>query len=277
MPKPNYVFERLVTAAEANKGHITIIASHHARFKKTFGPIYFENETAGKPELARKPFFIEKATDPVHLKLVFRSPDKNGKPRNELRLYFNKGKGQFKPAANELIIARFYRDKVVLDVRPSDIKNARDLIEKIRKAADPVLDPNDPSIRAYLKTPARMTAKEREIWRRDANAVLQCLRNAGFTCEAGFNEPSFISRTTQKRYLEVHHLVPLRYQDVFATFNLNDPANLFALSPHAHRRIHYGMPEDVRSLVKTLLARRPALRTQAKLPEDTILEMYKCV
>ena len=277
MQKSDYVFERLVTKAEADKGHITIIASHHERFKKTFGPIHPENETKGKTELAFKPFFIEKATAPVELKLVFRSPSKNGKPRNELRLYFNKGKGQFKPSANEIIIALFYGNKVVLGVRPSGVKDAKVLNAKIKKAAPPAYEADDISHSPYSKHPKKTKKAAYETWKRDSSTVLECLKKARYTCEAGFTGPSFIAKKTEMPYLEVHHLVPLSYQDDLATFNLNDPANLFALSPHAHRQIHYGMPEDVRSLVKTLLARRPALRTQAKLPEDTILDMYKCL
>ncbi|HTJ79795.1 MAG TPA: hypothetical protein VL357_12440 [Rariglobus sp.] len=276
MPKPIYVFERLVTQAEADKGHITIITTHHEWFKKFFGPIHRENETKGKPELALKDFFIEKEKASVKLKLVFRSSTKE-RPRNELRLYFNEGAGQFKPAANEIIIATFYDDRVVLGVRPSDVKNAEKLNDRIDEAEIPVDDPNDPSNKAYTKPSSKMTLKEREAWKRDAQLARKCLQNSSYTCEAGFSEPSFISKKTKKRYLEVHHLVPLRYQDDLATFNLNDSANLFALSPHAHRKIHYGRQEDVRALVETLLERRPALLTKAKLPKDTILQMYKCV
>ena len=276
MPKPDYVFERLVTQAEADKGHITIITTHHAWFQKFFGPIHRENETKGKPELARKDFFIAKEKTAVKLKLVFRSSTPQ-RPRNELRLYFNEGAGQFKPAANEIIIARFYAGKVVLGVRPSGVKDAEKLIDKIDEAEIPVDDPNDPSNKAYTKPPARMTLNERKVWKRDAQLARKCLQNSAYTCEAGFTEPSFIARGTGKRYLEVHHLVPLRYQDDLKTFNLNHPANLFSLSPHAHRKIHHGGHDDVRVLVETLLARRPALLAKAKLPKDTILQMYKCV
>ena len=276
MKKPDYIFERLVTNAEAKKGHITIIASHHERFKKFFGPIYREDETKGKPELSLKPFFIEGEKSFVTLKLVFRSSTED-RPRNELRLYFNKGDGQFKPSANEIIIASFYDDRVVLDLRPSGVKDADQLVKKIKKAEPPAYDPNDPSNTAYAKPPSKLTVKEREAWKRDSAMAVKCLQNARYSCEAGFAEPSFIARKTGKRYLEVHHLVPLRYQDDLATFNLNDPANLFALSPHAHRQIHYGELPDVRGLVESLLDRRPALLAKAKLPKDTILEMYKCV
>lgn len=275
MQKPDYTFERLVTKAEATKAHITIIVIHHDRFKKTFGPIYREDQVEENDALALKPFFIEKENVRVNLKLVYRSPDKNGKPRNELRLYFNKGKGQFKPAANEIIIANFYGDEVVLSVRPSDIKDATILNAKVRKAEPPVYDSNDPSTTAYTTLPSTMTVSAREAWRRDAKSVRKCLKNAAYACEAGFVEPSFIARKTKKPYLEVHHLVPLRYQGDFTSFNLNDPANLFALSPHAHRAIHHGQHKVIRTVVETLLGRRPQLL--AKLPKDTILEMYKCV
>jgi hypothetical protein len=272
MPKPNYIFKRLVTSSEADKAHITITEIHHNRFKAFFGPIYQENKTKGKPEDSLKDFFIAKKKTSVKLKLIFRSSTPQ-RPHNELRLYFNKGKGLFKPAANHILIANFYDDRVELDAQPSGVNDAEKLNDKIDKGKFPV---DDISYRAYTKPAVQTTRNKRKEWKRDSKLVKKCLKNSDYACEAGLTEPSFIAKSTGKPYLEVHHLVPLHFQNDLKSFNLNDPANLFALSPHAHRKIHHGCSADVRILVETLLTRRPALLAKAKLPQDTVLKMYNC-
>ena len=66
---------------------------------------------------------------------------------------------------------------------------------------------------------------------------------ANFHCELNNNHESFIAEKTKKPYMEVHHIIPVKWQAQFE-YSLDVYANLISLCPVCHRQIHHGLKFD---------------------------------
>ncbi|WP_214484498.1 DUF3578 domain-containing protein [Bacillus sp. SM2101] len=91
----------------------------------------------------------------------------------------------------------------------------------------------------------------RKRWPRDAQVAAKALRLSGYKCAYDESHTSFTSKVTGKRYLEVHHLVPMKYQGEF-NVRLDRTAQLFALCPTCHRQIHHGTDEEIEDMLREL-------------------------
>jgi hypothetical protein len=269
------VFERHVTPAEADKGHITIRKLWWPKFEKRFSPILHESKRQKGDSDYLKTFYIEDTNRSILLKLCRRNT-----PRNEMRLYFSEDSG-FKARLDEILIVRFTPTRAYLSKRPSQIKNPRALFpvetKKNRRKKLPRLKDVDDSgtlINSALHTePGQRTTAEKKVWARSARLANRCIRDAEFRCEAKMDRDKFISKRTKKNYVEVHHLIPLSRQKDFEV-TLDSIENLCCLSPIAHRAIHYGRNEDAtRVLYKLLEKKRPALLKYG-VNEDYLLRSY---
>lgn len=269
------IFERHVTPAEAEKGHITIRKVWWPEFEKRFAPILHEKKDAkGHPDYL-KPFHLEGTNKTIWLKLCRRNS-----PRSEMRLYFSEGSG-FKARLDEIIVIRFTPSRAYLSKRRSQIKNPRDLFpvetEKKRRKKLPRLKDGDLSesrLNSALHTePKERTAAERKIWVRSSSLANKCIRDAKYRCEAEMDRDRFISKRTRKNYVEVHHLIPLARQKDFESY-LDCSENLCCLSPTAHRAIHYGRNEDATEVVYRLLKSKRAALLKFGVNEDYLLRSY---
>ncbi len=54
-----------------------------------------------------------------------------------------------------------------------------------------------------------------------------------------------------KKYMEVHHLIPIRFQSKFAN-KLDTDANLVCVCPLCHRKLHHGNEKDVNDMLSFL-------------------------
>ena len=91
-------FERIVTAAEADKGHITIPREAARLFERTFKDIARERDAKRDRRTGLKTFHSAGGRRSLRLRLVLRNP-----PRNELRLYFNRSEGLSAHVAKSLM------------------------------------------------------------------------------------------------------------------------------------------------------------------------------
>lgn len=109
---------------------------------------------------------------------------------------------------------------------------------------------------------------------RDRKVAINALSKANFTCECNNAHTSFISRKSNKRYMEPHHLIPLAYSDRFE-YSLDIEENIVSLCSNCHNEIHYGT--ESLKMVKQLFKKRKALLEKAgiEIEEETLLEMYK--
>ena len=82
---------------------------------------------------------------------------------------------------------------------------------------------------------------------------INALKRAKYTCEFDPNHKSFISKTTGKRYMETHHLIPLEYWEDYKN-SLDVEANIVCLCSNCHNEIHYGMSPN--KLIEVLYEKR---------------------
>ncbi|WP_251664931.1 MrcB family domain-containing protein [Niallia taxi] len=95
----------------------------------------------------------------------------------------------------------------------------------------------------------------KERWPRDARVAAKALRISGYKCAYDETHTSFTSKVTGKRYLEIHHLVPMKYQGNFKV-SLDRTSQLLALCPTCHRQIHHGTDEEKEHMLRKLYYER---------------------
>lgn len=96
-----------------------------------------------------------------------------------------------------------------------------------------------------------------------------------FHCAVDEKHPTFLKKDGE-RYLEVHHLIPLEWQDAFP-YKLDTPANLIPLCPLCHRQLHYGKMEDIQPILIGLYQERAAVLQQSglEITLETLLRFYE--
>lgn len=266
-------FERYITPAEAEKGHITITKEFHALFQQNLGP--FKHESKEDPQDAHLRKFYRKSGrkyTPIELSICFRN-----KPRNELRLYWNKEAGG-KLISGEILSVDFKDGKAVLSTRKSGLKSIDDLKDPesiLPISHDQHVNELENEFSALRESPGDdCSQEERKRWKRSKKIAKSCMQDRNFTCEAGWVEPVFESRLTNKPFVEVHHIIPLALQSHF-TVKLDQVANLACLSAAAHRAIHFGKPDLVKGLLAALLKTRPNFLRKFGVTEQQLFRIYK--
>jgi 5-methylcytosine-specific restriction protein A len=143
------------------------------------------------------------------------------------------------------------------------------------------LDEEDEAYTAMIYEPEEAAANPRLVkalqYPRDRRKALLVFEAAGYKCEVEPSIPLFTARRTGKPYLEPHHLIPMSLQKSFHGKNLDHQDNIYALSPHHHRRVHLGTPEDSHSIVDLLLARRSHVLKRFWVKAEDILGFYNCL
>lgn len=112
----------------------------------------------------------------------------------------------------------------------------------------------------------------RKIWTRDPEVVRGTLIDAGFLCEFDASHSTFISRVSDRNYVEAHHLIPLGCQEHFLN-SLNVRANVVSLCPMCHRLLHLGKFPEKKVLLDHLFVVRQA-RLESSGIFTTAKELY---
>lgn len=103
------------------------------------------------------------------------------------------------------------------------------------------------------------------------------IKKAYYSCEKDYNHETFISKKTQQKYMEAHHLIPVCFQkEVWDKYHINIDCveNLVSLCPTCHKAIHYGTKEVQRNMIRELFS-RCAPKYKAIGLDITIEEIYK--
>lgn len=103
------------------------------------------------------------------------------------------------------------------------------------------------------------------------------IKKAYYSCEKDYNHETFISKKTQQKYMEAHHLIPVCFQkEVWDKYHINIDCveNLVSLCPTCHKAIHYGTKEVQRNMIRELFS-RCAPKYKAIGLIITIEEIYK--
>lgn len=99
--------------------------------------------------------------------------------------------------------------------------------------------------------PEAAVVVEQTVWRRSGILRIQAFEMAHYLCEMDASHKTFISGSTNKPYMEGHHLLPMNTQDSFSV-SLDVYANIVCLCPICHRKIHYGLLDDRVSMIKQI-------------------------
>ena len=84
------------------------------------------------------------------------------------------------------------------------------------------------------------------------------IKKAYYSCEKDYQHETFISKKTQQKYMEAHHLIPVCFQkEVWDKYHINIDCveNLVSLCPTCHKAIHYGTKEVQRKMITELFTR----------------------
>jgi len=177
-------------------------------------------------------------------KIAVKYPKNN---KNELRLYFNR-ESHFYPPPNVIWYIFCRKDEHIpyIGFMKQSQWNSIGIKKNIQDVFkhDYSFDEEDDDYQKSIAEPEKAgTAKSSTVTKhnRDAKTARRALKNANYKCEFNEEHQTFTSGSTQKNYVEAHHLVPvsLTNTDNFK-FKLDVKENLIALCPNCHRAIHYG-------------------------------------
>lgn len=106
------------------------------------------------------------------------------------------------------------------------------------------------------------------------------IKKAYYSCEKDYQHETFISKKTQQKYMEAHHLIPVCFQkEVWDKYHINIDCveNLVSLCPTCHKAIHYGTKEVQRRMISELFARcAPKYKAIGlNITLDEIFKFYK--
>jgi 5-methylcytosine-specific restriction protein A len=197
----------------------------------------------------------------IDVQINFPKPDKP----NELRIYIPET-DPFSPPAGDIWFV-FIRNGELYIGHMSE--------EAWRKIGR--FDADDAFYSYDIYEPEIVTPKLAAVFRhhRSRETALQAISRAGFQCEAEPTIPLFTARSTGKPYLEPHHLIPVSLSAAFPK-SLDHLDNIYALSPHHHRRVHFGKVEDCVDVIDRLLHRRSNVLTRYGVSRANIVEFYNC-
>lgn len=95
----------------------------------------------------------------------------------------------------------------------------------------------------------------KKIWRRNPKVARKSLEIANYTCEIDPDHKQFISKFTNKNYVEAHHIIPMEYQGEFNN-NLDTYANVASLCMVCHKRLHFDSFKNKRVILDKLYKMR---------------------
>jgi len=120
------------------------------------------------------------------------------------------------------------------------------------------------------------TGLSKSGYQRNPDVAAEAVRLADFKCEIDARHQTFISDVKDKPYVEAHHLIPFGNQGSYP-FSLDVTANIIALCPNCHRRLHHGKAADKTSDIKSLLSTRKLRleEKELKISENDLLKLYR--
>ncbi|AFQ50461.1 HNH endonuclease [Burkholderia cepacia] len=113
-------------------------------------------------------------------------------------------------------------------------------------------------------------------YQRNPTVAARALQLANFKCEIDAEHQTFISNATGTPYVEAHHLIPFSNQGGYP-FSLDVTANIVALCPNCHRRLHHGKADEKVRDINFLLSEREdrLVEKRLKISKEELLKLYR--
>lgn len=114
------------------------------------------------------------------------------------------------------------------------------------------------------------------IYPRDHKVGLNALKLGNYECSAKKEHKTFIAKTTSKNFVELHHLIPIKYYDKFDV-DIDNEANIITLCPNCHSLLHYGTFEEKETLIVKLYVEHidNLKKVGLNIELDKLLSMYR--
>lgn len=88
-------------------------------------------------------------------------------------------------------------------------------------------------------------------YKRDNRILKTVIEDSNYQCSYNSNHQTFLTKNGCK-FVEGHHLVPLKFQSEFEGFRLDRYENIVSLCPICHSAIHYGDDKTKRIILESL-------------------------
>lgn len=134
--------------------------------------------------------------------------------------------------------------------RLSETRFQEEVLERAAKLPLAAAAPDVPVV------PAPRKRSIANLYPRDPSVAATAIVAAAHACEAECGNRLFKAASTDRHYVEAHHVMPLHQQHRHPEASLDVPANVVALCPMCHARIHRGTQAEKRPLLEALFAKR---------------------
>ncbi len=116
----------------------------------------------------------------------------------------------------------------------------------------------------------------RSAFKRDSLVGLNAIGDANYECEINSDHKDFISKVTNKNYVEAHHLIPMQFQSLFYN-SLDVEANVVSLCVACHKKLHHALFSEKEELVAYLYEQRKdrLAKCGIHIKKETLLELYE--
>ena len=238
-----------VTQTEYGDGQITATGPERELLEKRYarlGQTIYRGSVKEHRSEALKEFHLFPTGKIIQLPLNY--PKSHGR---ELRLYLDAD--CFKPDPGQI----WFLYETVTDelwIGALDEASWRKLFAPKEEGEDGEEVAAAPEDAAVPEPPATTTTKS-TIPIQDPALVQKRMQLSKFSCEYDSTHKLFVARATGCRYVEVHHLIPKKYQAEFWTKrhkNLMTLDNLCSLCPWCHRAIHHAEESLAREILDSL-------------------------
>ena len=102
-----------------------------------------------------------------------------------------------------------------------------------------------------IKANIQKVSQTKSGYKRDRIITKQVLAYNDYCCEVDHFHETFIAEATKHRYMEGHHMIPMKKQDVFEC-SLDVYANVISVCPVCHRLLHHGLQDDKINILNML-------------------------
>ena len=198
-------------------------------FNRTGERIYVGNVNSNKAA-ARKEFRLFPSGERIFLNLVYPKPNKT-----ELRLYLPSRAG-FMPRKGDVWFLFVSRVDHALWIGALPEQQWRSANEN------------------HFEEQNQTTKKKRIP--RDPSLVKRRMELSRFTCEYSETHKLFIAKASGYPYVEVHHVIPLDFQEAFSDKKLDHINNLYSLCPYCHSAVHHAQGRIARKLLSKMYDER---------------------
>jgi len=108
---------------------------------------------------------------------------------------------------------------------------------------------------SYKVEPKQAQDGTLRVYPRDPKVGKKAIKKAGYLCEYNNSHITFVSASTEKPFMEAHHLIPItRQQEIWdkCGINIDCVENVVSLCPNCHRIIHFAKKAEREKIIKKL-------------------------